>query len=310
MITDNDKLEIFEDFFVDRELPKFKKQDETHSFNTSDQMMDPSTPMSIRGNTAMIRAPQFRIEDRQVIDTLEWIKFNNPTLRNKVKYFLARRFLFTKSGTAKREKVVSVHIDYETIGQFFQNMHTTMHDLGIKDKDVSFYTSLVNNAKDLGQVALVEKLMAERDVVLAELSMIKEHSVKYITEEEVVAYYKKAKHSKHLHMTWIRNFARVIPQDAVDVKKQCDELGWFDNYVVLHFDRDGSSAEMTNEEKRRAKDPILFGLIQNSRKLYFVADWTDDYCDLTLDKMLKVIGKDVLELNNESLKTRIEKIKA
>ena len=41
-----------------------------------------------------------------------------------------------------------------------------------------------------------------------------------------------------------------------------------------------------------------------------MADWTDDYCDLTLDKMLKVIGKDVLELNKSSLVNRIEKIKA
>lgn len=322
MITEDGKLEIFEQFYVDRDLPKFRKQEETHAFNSVDQMMDPqSVPMQggdirggfvrngtitgIRGNNVV----NFRMEDRQVVDALKWLSDNNPTLRNRIRYFFAKRFIFTKHGRGKG-KVVAVHIDYENIEQFFSNMHLTMNDLDLKDKDVAFYEKLIQNARTLGQEALVEKLMSERGVVLAELSMIKDHKVKYITEDEVIEYYKKAKYSKNLYMTWIRNFARVIPQDAVELKKYCDEKGWFDNYVVLHFDRDGKSAEMTKEEKRRAKDPILFGLIENSRKLYFVADWTDDYCDLTLDKMLKVIGKDVLELNRDSLKNRIEKITA
>ena len=49
---------------------------------------------------------------------------------------------------------------------------------------------------------------------------------------------------------------------------------------------------------------------ENSDRLYYVADWTDEYCNLTLDKMLKVIGEDALELNKASLRKMIEKIKA
>lgn len=315
MITNNDKLLVFENFFVDRDLPKFKRQEEqlrsSVTFAGSDMVpttgtwRDASVPM-VNGGFDTV---EIRTEDRQVVEYLAYLRKSYPTLVNKFKYFVVSRFVFTKHGKGRKAQPV-VQIDYEDVEQFFHNMHMMMKELGIKDKDIAYYETLISDAKVLGQVALTEKLMAQRNVLMAEISLIQNHKVQYITEAEVVAYYKKAKHSKNLHMTWVKNYARIIPREAVELKKMCDEKGWFDNYVVLHFDRKGDSAEMTNEEKRKAKDPILFGMIENSDKLYFVADWTDEYCDLTLDKMLKVIGKDALELNADSLKKRIEEIRA
>jgi len=62
---------------------------------------------------------------------------------------------------------------------------------------------------------------------------------------------------------------------------------------------------MTEKEKEKAKDPILFGVMKNSRNLYFIADWEDEYCDLTLSKMLNVLGKKSLTINNKSVKSRL-----
>ena len=67
--------------------------------------------------------------------------------------------------------------------------------------------------------------------------------------------------------------------------------------------------EMTKEEVEKKKDPILFGVIKNSTKLYFVADWKDDYCELTLEEMFKVLKGKTLEINNKTVKTYINKIK-
>lgn len=58
---------------------------------------------------------------------------------------------------------------------------------------------------------------------------------------------------------------------------------------------------MTQKEKEKAKDPILFGVIQGSRKLYFIGDWIDDYCDLTLEKMMKTIKDKEHILSSESV---------
>ena len=54
------------------------------------------------------------------------------------------------------------------------------------------------------------------------------------------------------------------------------------------------------EKERRDKDPILFGVFKNDTnvadRFYFLGDWVDEYCDLTLDKMIEKYK----EYNNES----------
>lgn len=93
-------------------------------------------------------------------------------------------------------------------------------------------------------------------------------------------------------MDYIKNYARPIPQEVIDKKLKADNLHVFDNYVVLHYDPQKKSYAQTSKEKeierQKKADPILFGLIKGSRNLYYVADWIDEYCDLTLDKFLKV----------------------
>jgi hypothetical protein len=64
----------------------------------------------------------------------------------------------------------------------------------------------------------------------------------------------------------------------------------FDNYVILHFDPEGKSTQLTEEEIRRKKDPILFGVFGESRRLYFIGDWKDEFCDLTLEELIKTLS--------------------
>jgi hypothetical protein len=66
--------------------------------------------------------------------------------------------------------------------------------------------------------------------------------------------------------------------------------------------------EKQKVEEEKKKDPILFGVIQNSRKLYFIGDWTDEFCDLTLDKMMEIISDKGLDINNKSVISYINKI--
>jgi hypothetical protein len=93
------------------------------------------------------------------------------------------------------------------------------------------------------------------------------------------------------------------------IKKEIDDRKIFDNYVVLHYDPKDNGEGLSKAEIEKKKDPILFGLIKNSRKLYYVADWKDEYCDLTLEEMFNVLGEKVLKINNKSVKTFISKTK-
>ena len=39
---------------------------------------------------------------------------------------------------------------------------------------------------------------------------------------------------------------------------------------------------MTNEEIERKRDPILFGVIKDSNKLYYIDEWEDELCNLKI----------------------------
>ena len=54
------------------------------------------------------------------------------------------------------------------------------------------------------------------------------------------------------------------------------------------------------------KDPILFGVLENSKKLYYIGDWKDDYCTLTLEDMFNELGEKTLTINNKNVKTFID----
>jgi hypothetical protein len=59
---------------------------------------------------------------------------------------------------------------------------------------------------------------------------------------------------------------------------------------------------MTKAEVEKAKDPILFGVLKGTRNLYFIGDWIDEYCDLTLDKFLSTLEmEEARKLSGESI---------
>jgi hypothetical protein len=49
--------------------------------------------------------------------------------------------------------------------------------------------------------------------------------------------------------------------------------------------------KITPTEKAKLRDPIIFGIIRETNRLYFVDDWSDDQCDLSFDDIVDVIGE-------------------
>lgn len=97
----------------------------------------------------------------------------------------------------------------------------------------------------------------------------------------------------------LENYEREIPDEiAKAVAKVKDK---FSNFYVVFTDYTGK-VEKQVEQERRDKDPILFATFEdkNSRtiveRFYFIGDWEDEYCDLTLDKMvgeMKEVNKNI-----------------
>lgn len=103
------------------------------------------------------------------------------------------------------------------------------------------------------------------------------------------------------------NYPRPIPEEIIDKISETVEI--FDQFFIIFTDYTGEQRKKVAKEKRD-KDPILFGNIfidgKVSNKMYFIGDWEDEYCDLTLSQMIskmaeKYDGEIVHDINEEQL---------
>ena len=91
---------------------------------------------------------------------------------------------------------------------------------------------------------------------------------------------------------FLEKYEREIPDEIVSIIEQVKDK--FDQLYILFTDYTGK-VERQIEKERRQKDPILFGTFQNEKtrtvidRFYFLGDWEDEYCDLTLDKMVNEV---------------------
>ena len=288
MITGSNKLEIFENFIA---LPKTSKKPDNSAGGISVGTMT----SFISG--AMERDSNSLTESIEVraVDYFHYLHMHEHTFKSWIK-LKAAEVLFPNKEVKK--------IRYQSVDEFFNDVKDSIKTLEVNPNSVEFYTNAIETAKNNGQIAFLEILRDKKDGVLAEAKLLEVGEIKYVTEEDVVKFYKKANlGSKMLKMTWMKNYARMIPDDVIENKKKYDASELFDNYVIMHFDKNDTSTQMTKAEVEKAKDPILFGVLKGTRNLYFIGDWIDEYCDLTLDKFLSTLEmEEARKLSEESMK--------
>lgn len=188
--------------------------------------------------------------------------------------------------------------------QFFANVKQITNDsVKTYTERIFGYLIALRNAELTGQKALKEKLLKNIVINRYESILYAKDIYHVIYENDLINFYKKSE--KGVSLTYIKNFIRPLPQQVVDKITEVNELEIFDNYVIMHYDPDKKSYQQTLAEKekeyKKKRDPILFGVIQGSDKLYYITDWIDEYCDLTLDKFAEV-----LQVSKESLKLPAE----
>ena len=310
-MLNGEKLAIFDFFEIDTNLPKWKKPEKIgndEKENDQDGWGQVPTMSSISFNSDQI-IEQF---EKNSIDYLQHLRVqldsNNLPLLTKVKYYLF--FYFTSIFIRKKTKEILTKKTYHSIEEFFATLKNSKLEL-TKTKDIlEKYEKSLREAQKNGQQSLVEKLLVKKDAIASETFLIEKGITKYVSEDQVVKLYKATDKSKHLKLTYLKNYVRIIPSEIVKLKEK-DELKIFDNYVILHYDPFNNSTDLTVKEKKeveRRKDPILFGVIKNSRNLYFIGDWEDQFCNLTLDRMMEILSEKELNLSNESVKSYIDEI--
>lgn len=155
---------------------------------------------------------------------------------------------------------------------------------------------LVGNLENLGQIALRDKIEDKFGKLLREQEMLAcgydKAMPRSVLDAFVVADKKRA-----IKFTFLKNYTRPLPAKVKKHIKKVQDKKLFDGLIVMHTDPDDKAIEKTREEKR---DPILFGVIQQSPLYYFITDWVDEFCDLTMDKIIDLLKLDTDEVEIEN----------
>lgn len=183
------------------------------------------------------------------------------------------------------------------------------------------YLSLVEKYSITGQKRVIEKLRFLADNIEKERQIVGLGINSFVYRDDVENYIDNIAKNV-VKIIELENYPRDIPDHIVEVIAKTKDI--FDKMYVVFTDYTGK-VEREIEKERREKDPILFGTFQTSRqdsrlsgiilndRFYFLGDWEDEYCDLTMDKFLKEIGQEKLQKigipkNAEEIKEELNRL--
>lgn len=148
--------------------------------------------------------------------------------------------------------------------------------------------ALAEEAMECEQTAVKEELLKFMVISIREMECIEAGYGKYVTRDDIEKFIKNVK-GKTISFDELSKFPRVLPKDVRDILKEVQFTKIFDEFHILHNNPTNSTVK-TNKEKIIEKDPILFGRFSyDPERFFYITDWEDEYCDLTLEKFTEVL---------------------
>ena len=225
-------------------------------------------------------------------DAYDYYTFDGKKVKNNL---INRIISYSKNTTkdaskAAKEKIKAVK--GLSVLDLFDILHVKKGHEADLIKRLEGYYQMLEDAETNGQTALFDEL-AQKIFINVYESVLAVHGYnKYVYFSELEELQKKC--TRVLDIDYISSFGRVIPAEVCKKKKDCDKLCVFDNYCVLYYDPD-TKVKTTKKEAKAKRDPILFGMINHSDKLYYIDSWVDELCDLTIETIADKLGKEAVK---------------
>lgn len=188
----------------------------------------------------------------------------------------------------KKERISEAEEKQITPSQYFDILKNGKNTITTEALKNSFdvFVKLGEKYKKLGQRESMKKLCFLAETLAKEEKLI-ELGVDTFVYKDTIEDYIENVSDKAVKIVELSRYMREVPDELVDIIEKTKE--YFDEYYVVFTDYTNKE-ERKVEKERRDKDPILFGAFKNSHnvsdRFYFLGDWVDEYCDLTLDKMI------------------------
>ena len=155
---------------------------------------------------------------------------------------------------------------------------------------------MINKAKITEQTSMAKRLTHQLELALRELEAAKKGFDIFVNRKDIELYISKVE-AKAVKIIELSRYTREIPDDIIDKIAEAKEV--FDEMYIMFTDYTKKETKKVAKE-RRDKDPILFGAfidkdgekenkIYVEDRLFFIADWVEDKCDLTLEEICRPV---------------------
>lgn len=186
-------------------------------------------------------------------------------------------------------------IKESTPQEYFEQVKERKHSITDEEllKVYDNCLELLNKYKITGQKKGMRKLLFHLDCIEKEREIVKMGITTFIYRDDIEEYIDTVAKDT-VKIIELENYEREIPDEIAEIIGRVKDK--FDQLYVVFTDYTGK-VERQLQKERRAKDPILFGTFQNQTsrtvidRFYYLGDWEDEYCDLTLDKMVNETKK-------------------
>ena len=181
--------------------------------------------------------------------------------------------------------------------EYFKGVKTKQQKITDKKilDELNYLPSQIEELNLLGQTSLANKLKKDIVKLTKERILLANGFDTYIYRKDVTKYIELVK-DKKVYICELEKFPRLIPEEAKQKLLKAKSLNIFNDFWVVYVDYTNDSdsilTEKEKKERKKNRDPIIFGTFENPEKepinkMYFICDWVDEYCDLTLDQMVK-----------------------
>ena len=153
---------------------------------------------------------------------------------------------------------------------------------------------MIEKCKITKQTAMAKEISHQVELALRELHAANEGFDIFVNRKAIEKYISDVE-GKAIKIIELSEYTREIPEDVMDIVSKASEI--FDQMYIVFTDYTKKESKRVAKE-RRDKDPILFGAFQDKEtdnknriyiedRLFFIADWVDDKCDLTLQEIVR-----------------------
>lgn len=184
--------------------------------------------------------------------------------------------------------------DTLTPNEYFKILKSKKNNITRADLKQCFNNiiALGDKYRKSGQIRNIKKLAFLTEVLKKEEQLITLGLNKFIYRDDIDEYIQQVG-NRVVKIIEVKEYTREIPDEIIEVMDKCKNI--FDEMYILFTDYTGRE-ERKVEQKNRDKDPILFGVFQKRGtergefevcdRFYILGDWVDEYCDLTIDKLV------------------------